>query len=64
MVTKSLSWRVASQRNSVHYASKPLIVIYWVVLNTAIIPKGERTLLPTKSAGELWPDLMLKEVVE
>ena len=47
-----------------HGALEPLVVIHGIVLGAAIIPKGEGAMPPAKAAGELWPDLVLEEVVE
>ena len=61
---RTLAWLVADQRDSMHFAPEPLIVIHRIVLDAAIIPDGEGALPPAKAAGELGHDLVLEEVVE
>ena len=60
LLTGALARLVAGQRDTMHCAPEPLIIIHWIVLGAAIIPEGEGTLPPAKAAGEFWPSLVLE----
>jgi len=53
-----LNWFVAFKRDAVHDATKAVVVVDWVVLGAAVVPKGNRIRLPGPAAGQLGPDLM------
>src|SRR5258708_27067735 len=55
---------IAGERDAMHDAAMPMIVIDRVVLGRAVVPEGERSRRPAKTAGEFRPHLMAKEKSE
>ena len=47
-----------------HDPSETRIVVYRIMLGTAIIPQGQTALSPPKATGKLWLDLMFKKIAQ
>ena len=55
---------VAFEGNSVHDPAIAVIVVDRVVLGAAVVPKGDCIRLPLEATGELWLDLVLKQILQ
>ena len=55
---------VTIHRNSVHAASRAVVIAYGEMLRAAVVPDGERVGVPPDPAAELWPREMSKQVFE
>src|SRR5579872_1101474 len=53
--------RVAGKRNAMHDAAEAVIVVDRIVLCRAVVPEGERAVLPAKAAGEFGTGLVAVE---
>ena len=47
-----------------HNAFEPMVVVYRIVLGTAIIPERKCAFPPSQTRSEFWLDLMLEKVFE
>src|SRR5262245_26328608 len=56
--------RVARQRDAMHDAPEPVVVVDRVMLGAAVVPECQRARLPAEAAGELRLYLVAKQEVE
>src|ERR1700687_107702 len=55
---------VAVDRDAVHHAALPVIVVERVMLDAAIVPERDRIRFPAEAAGEFRPHRMLPQEVQ
>src|SRR5215469_144530 len=59
--SERLDRSLALDRNSVHDPALALVVVYGVVLDTAVVPERDRIRPPSEATGEFWPYRVLIE---